>query len=380
MSDNRRRPLRVEMVLPSLVTGGMEAIVARLGRALAERGVPVGFTLTVENGDFAGQMRGDGFDVCLIPQPARLASLRVSDLESRFRSRQPDIVHVHSGVWLRAARAAKRSLRCGVIHTAHGLLTREPVHGPLIKRLAMRYTDEVVAVSPSLASYMREKVGVPATRVQVIPNGVDTRAFAPAVRSGFLRAELGISDSAFVIGSVARLDPIKNQILMIEALPEILLEQRDAHVVFVGDGPERTRLTERAQSLGLQAKVHFAGMRPVERSLYAELDVFALPSFLEGTSISLLEAMSCGIPVVATSVGGTTSVLQGYPFSGSVPSGSVEQFASACVRLATHPSQREVAGSWLRQRVENYYSEAAMVDSYLELYERVSSISHNRRT
>ncbi len=368
------------MVLPSLVTGGMEAIVARLGRALVARGQSVAFTLTVENGTFAEQLREDGIDIRLVPQPNRFASLRISDLESRFRATRPDVVHVHSGVWLRAARAAKRSVHCGVVHTVHGLLKQEPVHGPMIKRLAMRYTDQVVAVSPSLEDYMRSTVGVSASRVQVIANGVDTKSFSPISRRGMLRGEFGISSNAFVLGTVARLDPIKNQSLMIEALPVIVAQGIDAHILFVGDGPERAKLNELAKSLDVQSRVHFAGTRQVERSVYAELDVFALPSLLEGTSISLLEAMSCTVPVVATSVGGTTTVLAGYPFPGVIQSGSADQLASACLLLATDTARREGAGAWLRERVERCYSEAAMVDSYLEIYERVASDSRHTRS
>lgn len=375
-----RHPLRIEMVLPSLVTGGMEAVVARLGQALAARGLDVGFTLTVDEGDFAVQLRNAGFEVCLVPQPHRLASVRVGTLQARLASRQPDIVHVHSGVWLRAARAAARAKVGRVLHTIHGLLNHEPWQGPILKRIAMHYTDEVVAVSPSLADYLCDRVGIDRARVQVIANGVDTARFRPVTRQCGLREAFGIPAHAIVVGTVARLDPIKNQALILDALPKLLASGGDYHVLIVGDGHERQSLGERAEALGITSRVHFAGVQLADATLYAELDIFALPSILEGTSISLLEAMACSIPVVATDVGGTTSVLERYPYPGLIRPQDVDGFVDACFAVERDSQSRSAAGAWLRHRVDEKYSESAMVQRYLDVYERLSSNSTLRRS
>jgi glycosyltransferase involved in cell wall biosynthesis len=374
------RPLRIEMVLPSLETGGMEAVVARLGRRLGERGLAVSYTVTEAMGDFAEELCAEGHQVTLVRQPRRFSSVRTAALEQHFRARAPDIVHVHSGVWLKAAKAARHDPRCGVLHTIHGLFAKEPWYGNTVKRMAVRHTDEIIAVSTTLSDFLRTEIGVPASRITVLPNGVDTTVFKPAPRAGRLRAELGIPADGYVIGTVARLDAVKNQSLLVDAFRDVC-EQRTAaahagaHLLFVGDGPERATLTARAQAYGLADRVHFAGRRSIDAHLYAELDVFALPSWLEGTSMSLLEAMACGLPVVATAVGGTTEILQHSPVPALVSSNDRPALAVLLARFLHDGSAGATAGRWLRRHVEDHYSEAVMVNTYAEAYQRI----HRRR-
>ena len=360
-------PLTIEMVLPYLVRGGMETMVARLALALAARGHRVGVTCTQFGGPLADFLRGEGMRVAVVPALGVLSNARAPRLEAWLRAVRPDVVHVHSGTWLKAARAARRAGVPRVVHTAHGLLDREPWHGVLLKRLAARYTDHVVAVSSALQREIARQIALPAHSVELIPNGIDTSRFQPGSRTGGLRERLGIPANAGVIGNVARLQDVKNHVLLLEAFAALARRIPDSHLVVVGEGPLRQELLHRAAELGIAERVHLIGAEADTAPLYRQFDVYVLPSKAEGTSMSLLEAMASGIPVVASAVGGTPDLLAQGARGRLVPPGDAAALEQAMYDALTDTGAARVA-EVARRDVIREYSEAAMVSEYERLY------------
>jgi glycosyltransferase involved in cell wall biosynthesis len=363
------RPLRIEMVLPSLEPGGQELVVARLTKELKARGHDVGVTVTMEEGSLATMLRDAGHDIALVPAPGLKTNWRAPSLIARFAQRRPDVVHVHSGVWLKAARAARAAGTQRVIHTVHGLLDREPWYGDTLKRLAARATDVVVAVSDPLHRYLVDDVRLHAAQVVTIINGVDTSIFRPGNKVGPLRQRLGIPADAIVVGHVARLAPIKNQILLIDAFATFLQQEKDAHLIIVGDGPERASLEQRIRERALEGSAHLVGTFDDTAPLYREFDIFVLCSRAEGTSMSILESMASGICVVATHVGGNPALLDNGSCGLLIPSESKDALVSALVRLAKSETERAAFARAGRRRAEATYSESKVVDQYVRLYE-----------
>ncbi len=346
----------------------MEAVVARLGRGLVERGISVSFVVTESVGSFGDSLIRDGLPVRLVPAPGLLSNFYAPRICKALQSSSPDVVHIHSGVWLKAARAARAVGVRTVVHTVHGIFADEPWYGPSLKRLAAHASTHVVTVSESLAHYMTATVGVRSERVSVIPNGVDTSSFSPLELGRGKHDRWGIPPNAVVIGTVARLDPIKNLDVLLKAFQRVLVEEPNAFLLVVGDGPERKRLGELAHQLGIDSRTNFAGHQTVDRSVYAAMDIFVLPSQIEGTSMSLLEAMSCEVAPVASAVGGSPSVLLGAEHKCLVAPGNVDQLGTTLVQFARSPQMRLRHGRWARERVEVLYSERLMVDRYLSLY------------
>jgi hypothetical protein len=138
----------------------MEVVVSRLASRLRERGLDVRFTVTDAEGSVAEQLRSDRFRVVHVIQPRLLASLRTGALRRHFTENEPHIVHVHSGAWVRGALAVRTLPMCGVLHTVHGLFVNERWQDTWAKRIAARNTDEIIAVSRSLADFVELKVGV----------------------------------------------------------------------------------------------------------------------------------------------------------------------------------------------------------------------------
>jgi len=364
----RTGPLHIEMVLPSLVSGGMEMMVVRLVRALARHGHRLGITCTEDSGPLASRLTREGHRIDVVPVLGMTPNFFPQRLARHLRALRPDVVHVHSGAWLKAARAARCAGVPCVIHSVHGLLDREPWHEGILKRWAARSTDHIGAVSEPLRDYLVGRVGLAASKVSVVHNGIDTEEFRPGPRTGALRRALGIDLTSPVIGTVARLATVKNQALMVEAFGRIAASTPAAHLVLVGDGPERPALERLIAARGLGGRVHLAGEMEVGAETYREFDVFALTSVAEGTSLSILEALATELCVVATAVGGNPALLDGGRAGLLVPSGDVDACAAAFATALGGGARARALGRAGREHVIAQYSERAMVAHYEAMY------------
>jgi glycosyltransferase involved in cell wall biosynthesis len=245
----------------------------------------------------------------------------------------------------------------------------DPFSARLVDGLASRWTDVVVAVSAPLADRLRQHVVARPDRVRVVYNGVDTDALRPGGRRS-LRAEWGIGPDTRVIGSVGRLEPIKGYDVMIDAFARYraLPGAPSAVLAIAGDGQERARLEERARTEGIEAEIRFLGWRDDLSHLLAGFDIFALTSRSEGTSVSLLEAMSAGLCPVVTDVGGNADVLGPELAHRLVPSESPDRIAEGWAdALRSDPARSRDAAS-ARRRVEERFSLQAMVAAYESIY------------
>ena len=362
------RSLRIEMVLPELDAAGMEIMVANLTLGLARRGHEVGVTCLEADGPIAEELRAGGIRVAVVPTPGLRTILRPVRLAAWLRRVRPDVVHVHTGGWLKGARAARRVGGPRVVHTMHGRLDDERWYTLLLDRWAGRHTDRVVAVSETLRQYLVGRVGLLAAQTTVIPNGIDTDLFRPGPRHAAWRALLGIPDGAPVIGNVARLAAVKDHALLLDAFALARKRVADAVLVVAGDGALRQTLEAQVAELRLTHAVRFLGETREVATLYREFDLLALSSKSEGTSISLLEAMASGVCVVATAVGGTPALLGEGRFGRLVPHGDPHALAAAFVDLLHDQRKRERLAAAARDEVLAKYSLEAMLTAYEREY------------
>jgi glycosyltransferase involved in cell wall biosynthesis len=172
-----------------------------------------------------------------------------------------------------------------------------------LRRTAARLVDAYVAVSPALRAAALTNGDCDAKRLRVVSNGIDVTRFAPnpeARRS--VRRELGIPDDAWVVCTVGRLAPEKDQAMLVDAVAPLLDERR--RLLIVGDGPERDALREQIARTGKGSYVYMTGARSDVERILAASDAFALTSRTEGLPLVLLEAMATALPVISTAVGG----------------------------------------------------------------------------
>jgi glycosyltransferase involved in cell wall biosynthesis len=283
-----------------------------------------------------------------------------------MRAIDPDVVHSHSGLWHKAAMAARYAGVARVVHTEHGLRARDTWLARAVERQAARNTDVIVAVSSSLAQLLRGGIARE-DAVVVVTNGVDTDLFCPRPDGGRLRRELGLSPTMPIIGSIGRLEPVKGYDVMFEAFTRLRAGWRGDDppaLVVAGDGRERGRLTAQ----GLPPGAFLLGWRDDIRDLHSAFALFTLASHSEGTSISLLEAMSAGLCPVVTDVGGNGAVLGPNLRHRLVPAADPGALAEAWRTAFLDPASLVRDAALARERVERHFSARLMVRRYERLY------------
>ena len=221
----------------------------------------------------------------------------------------------------------------------------------LLNRLTAGLATHVVAVSEAVRDETARTLRVAPERIAVIPNGVNTHAFAPASRPV----------EAPVIGCTGRLHAKNGHPTLLDAFAAIRQAVPEARLLLVGDGPERGSLERAVSRLGWGEAVTFAGEQADVRPWLHRMAVYVQPSISEGMSNSILEAMACGLPVVATRVGGTPEVVEDGISGLLVPPKDPAALATALVALLGHPARRAAMGAAGRDRVATRFSEADMI-------------------
>jgi sugar transferase (PEP-CTERM/EpsH1 system associated) len=300
-------------------------------------------------------------------RPDRLNAFRMARV---FRSLAPDIVHTRNWTCIDAILGARLAGVRRVVHGEHGREAADPTGANPLRRRVRRalapLVSRFVTVSQDLHRWLVDDVRVPAPKVQTIYNGVDTTRFAPGDREEARRA-LGIPLEAGVVGTVGRLDPVKDQAGLIRAVAGIQ-GQRPAMLVIVGDGPLRGALDGLRYELGLGDRLRLLGERQDIPQILQALDCFALPSVGEGVSNAILEAMATGLPVVATRVGGNVELVRDGVTGRLVDVGQPEVLGRALAGYLGDPSLVRRHGAAARARAERDFGLARMLEGYGELY------------
>jgi sugar transferase (PEP-CTERM/EpsH1 system associated) len=356
-------------VLHSLDVGGTENGTVNLVNALRGdfRHTVVAMTVT---GRLAARLPGNVSTYALGKRPGSdwNALVRLARLLRRLR---PDIVHSRNWAGLDAVLAARFARRPVVIHGEHGREASDPRgrnrRRNRIRRLMAPLVTRFVAVSHELGDWLTATVGIDAAKVTVIHNGVDLERFDEGDRHAARRA-LGLSEAQTAIGTVGRLDPVKDQLGLLDAFARLAAVSADAVLVIAGDGPCRAALERRRSEPDLSGRVLLLGDRPDVPVLLRALDVFALPSIAEGISNTILEAMASGLPVVATATGGNPEVVEAGVTGLLVPVGDRSALAAALGRYVADRHLAAVHGKAGRQRAVEHFSVTRMAERYGDAY------------
>ncbi len=373
MPTSDQSPLRVTHVVFDFNGGGMESLVAEM--AARSRGSSVSVSLITLSGRVGrlGERTRDRFDQFRVLRPMSGVSMLLPVGVARaIRATRADVVHVHTGSWYKGALAARIAGVKSVVYTEHGREHDDPPLKQWIDRRAASNTSAVVAVSSRLAHYLVETVGIPAAKMRTIHNGVDTDAFTPGPVPAEFRASVGVPDGALVIGSVGRLEPVKCYEHLLKAAA--LLRERLARpfvVALFGDGSERAALERRAVELGVGDLVRMPGWTHDAVHAYRLIDIFVLPSRSEGQSVSLMEAMACGVAPVVTDVGANAEMVGPDLSRYVVPPERPDALAEAVHRMSEPSVPLSALRAGVRQRAVDEYGLARMMLQYERLYRSV---------
>jgi glycosyltransferase involved in cell wall biosynthesis len=367
-----------------LVTGGElaggEVIALRLARAARAAGHEVMLVSPTE-GPAMEQARSENLRTERADVSRTIRIGGATALARLLRRFEVDLLHTHVHVAANIlGRLAARTAGAAVVshlhienHFRRQRLARAPL--VLLDNATARLCSRLIAVSEATRqAFVRQ--GFPADLIETVRNGVDAAALETA-RTQSLREELRIPSDAVLIAHVGRLAPVKGQRELIEAVARLHERHPQASVVFIGrdvqaGGAYRMELERLASALGVDAAVHFAGFRPNASSELREVDVLALPSWIEGLPLVVLEAMAQGKPVVATDVGGTPEAVVDGETGRLVPPRDPRALAAALDELVADPELRRRFGDAGRARVREHFDAAAMEARVLEVYDEIT--------
>jgi len=375
-------PLIVHIVYRFAVGGlenGVVNLVNRLPRQawrhkiVALTDIDAGFAARVERDDveLVAMRKGPGHALRLYPR-----------LYALLRSWRPAIVHTRN---LAALEVVVPAWAAGVparVHGEHGRdvgdLDGSRVRYQRLRRVYRPFVNRYVALSPDLAGYLRDRVHVPAVRIDQIYNGVDITRFCPATAGR--RPIDGCpfrSGDLWLVGTVGRLEAVKDQSNLARAFAAAIAAHPEARtrmrLVLVGEGQLRGEAEAILAAAGVRDLAWFAGERADVPEVLRGLDCFVLPSLAEGVSNTILEAMACGLPVVATNVGANSELVEAGVTGNIVPVADSPALTRAIMRYYGDAPLADAHGRAGRARAERNFSLDRMVERYHRLYERLAA-------
>jgi sugar transferase (PEP-CTERM/EpsH1 system associated) len=308
------------------------------------------------------KMRAQIFQLCRQLRPALLHSRNLSGLDALLPARLAGV------------------RRC--VHGEHGWdignLNGEHLKPAILRRLHSPLIDRYITVSKDLEQYLVGRVGVAASRISQVYNGVDTQRFTPrAVRNLGLMPDGFADEDSVVIGTVGRLQPVKDQATLIRAFALLVNEHpaigSRARLVIVGDGPLLADLRALSDALGIGKQIWFSGARSNISEILRILDVFVLPSLSEGISNTILEAMASGLPVLASAAGGNIELIDDGRSGHFFKPGDSAALTHLLATYVCDAPLRRTHGKTARRIAVERFSLMIMVENYQSLYERFCS-------
>ncbi len=353
-------------VVGNAIVGGMESWVERLITHLP----PDRFLCTVLcpfESPFTERLRGRGTEVLIAPMADDPAWSTVQMAAAIASNRGIDLIHAHLP-------------RAHVLAGLVGRLTDKPVlytlHGRQLGTLDLevhRACGSHLSVVCQPSYFQALGLGVDPEQLSLEPNGVDTQWFKPQLRQGAsVRAALGLDAQAPLVGFVGRLSPEKGPEVFVRSALLWLHEMPGAHAVLVGEGPMEHDLRAQISLLGLQGRVHLAGLRHDMPAVYADLDAVVSSSHSEAMPLALMEAMACGVATVATAVGGVPDIVVHGQTGWLVAPAQADEIANRCLALLRDPAARLAMGERARQRAEQRLSLDDSVKRVAQLVTRLA--------
>lgn len=385
-------------VISNLDIGGAQEMVRTLAKGLREAGCPV-VVCSFRDGPLRAEIEREGIPVEILPNRRNSAlafplflwemgGLR-RGLRLLVRKHDVNVVQTHL---LRSMDFLVLSLQLGggprVLWTFHNALfdlredhlarhkwSLEPKRFShhLLYRLGSRWVSGLVAVSEDVKKSILETMrGIPAEKISVILNRVDTSRYGRAKDRSRIRQGLGFGPSDHLMAVVATLKRQKGHRFLLQAASSLLPRFPHLHLLLVGDGGLRADLQSLTRELKIESHVHFLGSRGDVPRILGASDSFVLPSLWEGLPMALMEAMASGLPIVATDVSGTRQVMAPGETGLIVPPADSSRLAQALAALLTDPERAAEMGRAARRRAETQLSVHKQVEEYMARYEHAA--------
>jgi glycosyltransferase involved in cell wall biosynthesis len=370
-------PIHVLEIIGNAIVGGMESYVRNLISHLPAERFRVTCLCPYESA-FTKQLRQLGCSVFITPLRDDPAWNSIQMAVELVRHRHIDLIHAHLQNAHTLAGIAGQLARRPTVATVHTMSL------PAQELSVSRLTDTHLIVVCQAAYAQALAIGIPTERLTLIPNGIDLDTYRPQGGETFRQA-IGVAEGAPLVGFVGRLDWEKGPDKFVQMAGRVLEQMPEAHFAIVGEGPMEEEITSMLRRMKLTGQVHMAGLWSKSEQVYPALDVFVQTSRSEAMPLAILEAMACGLPVVAISVGGVAEIveagttgllLQAGDWSGvaSPYPGDWEGVAGALLDLLSRPRRLKEMGRAGRKRVEELFDIGTTVRLTSDLFCRLVNV------
>lgn len=362
-------PVTMLHLIQGLETGGLESMVVNLVKQLD----PMRFQPRICCFDVLGEMTEtlteSRIPVILLQRSPGIDLRYPLKLAGYLKKHRIRILHLHNPTALFYGTLAGKIARTPtIIYTEHGRDLSLSRKVNLTNRILSTQVDRIVAVANKSRRYLLDREKMNQRKVVTIFNGIDEKIFASKASGESVRAGLGLAPERPLAGIVARLDPIKNHTCLIRAMKLVIRSIPEAVLLVMGDGPIKQQLVRLTAKLELQDTVRFLGNRADIPELLDLMDVYTLPSFSEGLSLTLIEACASGTPIVATDVGGNSEIVIHNRNGLLVPSDNPQALAKALIRIFSNKKEAETMGAEGRKIFQAHFTLKQMVRAYEALY------------
>ncbi|MDP5032329.1 glycosyltransferase family 4 protein [Paraglaciecola sp.] len=347
-----------EMVIKNLIESSDPRLLDMSIYCIEEPIGPWGVALQKNGIQITAKARDPGFDISLI-----------FAIRKHIKNQNIDVLHCHQYTpWIYGVLAAWGT-KIKVIFTEHGRFYPDTSSWKrrLINPWLCRITDHITSISQATKNALIEFENIPQEQIKVIYNGISALQINNE-DIGELKNELGISDSTKVLGTIARLDPIKNHEMMLEAFKIVNETHYNTVLIIVGDGETRQKLEEKVAKLDLKDKVFLTGFKPQPANYLGCFDIYLLSSLSEGTSMTLLEAMSIGKACVVTDAGGNKEVIKNGDNGLVTLNDDAKAFASSIKLLLADESLKQNMSKNAIVRFKQNFTAKGMNQAYENLY------------
>lgn len=363
---------RVMFVLPSLISsGGAEQLVYRMIQNMISRKLSPIVCCLDSLGDLGFKLQEDGVKVYCRQQTRSFDLKLTAWMRGIIKDENIQIVHAHMyAAFEYSVLATLMSRKVKVVYTVHGRLYPEKRMWKrrLIYPLLSLGVDQFVSISEKTKFAMAYYDFHPEKKIRVIHNGIEIKDQGSREDIQRARIALGVEGNTRILGTAARLEDIKNIPMMIRALKRVMEDYPDTYLLIAGVGSKLDELKAYAVSQAISENVLFIGLRSDLHVIYPLFEVFLLSSYTEGVSVSLLEAMTFGVPAVVTDVGGNSEVVIEGETGHLVPSENDVLMAEKILQLFNNTELSRKLGKKGKERALTEFSFDGMMDEYMSLY------------
>lgn len=360
--------MRVAQFVDSLTIGGAEIVALNLAQGLCSNGIECDVWGMCSEGELTKRLANSGIVSTCFHCPAGVSIPTMIKIGKFIKKRGVDAIVTHHFRQLFHALPAASLFRVKLIHVEHDYHFYQNDPDSLRRlRFMLPFIHSFVGVSEVIADWFRKELSPDSGKFTAIQNGVDIVRFKPdTTMRGVLRVKHSIADDELVIGTCARLEPVKNLELLVRAFASSTAINPRMRLVIVGDGSCRKDLESLSLQLGVSEKVLFAGLQENIEELLTMFDIYAITSHDEGLPMSVLEAMAAGLPILATNVGSLSQVVSAATGE-LLDEPTVACAQTALLALAADPCRRSSLAHASRQCVIENYSVITMVEQYKKL-------------